>query len=168
MYVMRNPLVGHQGIHQTSDVQLHPLGTIIQADDATFGAGEFVYLRGVGSTLLGSWVTYNRDDGSTARLVANAIGPCAVAMGAHVANTFGWYQIDGKAVGKSLAAVNDANVYASGTAGSTDDAVVAGDRVKGAKYASDNGTIVDAAGTSVANAAEFEIHRPYMDDGLAA
>jgi hypothetical protein len=42
-----------------------------------------------------------------------------------------------------------------------DDAIVAGDRVKGAKGAS----AVDSPATG---AAEFEIDYPLMDDGLAA
>jgi len=57
--------------------------------------------------------------------------------------------------------VDNANVYATSTAGSIDDAVVSGDRVKNAKGAS-------AVGTPSAGLAEFEIWRPYMDDGLAA
>ena len=107
-------------------------------------------------------MTYNSDDHSTTRLAANAIGPVAVAMSACVASNYGWYQISGKAVGKALASFADnANVYATATAGSIDDAVVAGDRVKLAKGAS-------AVGTPSAGLAEFEIHRPFMDDALAA
>lgn len=139
-----------------------PLGTIITAVDPTLGAGEFIYLGGVASTAVGSWVTYNADDFSTALLAANAIGPVAVAMAATVASTKGWYQIGGKAVGKALASFADnANVYATATAGSVDDAVVAGDRVKRAKGAS----AVDTPSTGLA---EFEIDRPFMDDALAA
>jgi hypothetical protein len=139
-----------------------PVGTIMRATDPTYGAGEFIYLAGVASTAVGSWVTYNLDDGSTTLLAANAIGPVAIAMGATVASTYGWYQIQGKAVGKALTGfVDNANVYATATAGSVDDAVVAGDRVKGAVGAS-------ALGTPSAGLAEFEIARPFMDDGLAA
>ncbi|MCU0905633.1 MAG: hypothetical protein MUE83_17460, partial [Tabrizicola sp.] len=99
------------------------VGTIVRAVDPIYGAGEFIYLKGVASTVTGSWVTYNMDDGSTALLAANAIGPVAVAMGATVANTWGWYQIQGKAVGRVLAGfVDNANVYATATAGSVDDA----------------------------------------------
>ena len=52
-------------------------------------------------------------------------------------------------------------VYATSTAGSIDDAVVAGDRVKLAIGAS-------AVDTPSSGLAEFEIQRPYMDDGTAA
>lgn len=154
--------MGLPGITSTDTVQAAPLGTIVTAEDETYGGGEFIYLRGLASTVLGSWVTYNTDDGSTTLLAANAIGPVAVAMSANVANQFGWYQIQGKAVGRALAGfLDNANVYATATAGSVDDAVVAGDRVKGAVGAS-------AVGTPAANLAEFEIARPFMDDGLAA
>jgi hypothetical protein len=158
-----NPIIGLQPIVEVSSVQQHPLGMIVQAVDETYGAAEFVYLKGVASTVVGSWVTYNADDGTTALLAANAIGPVGVAMSANAAaTTFGWYQISGKAVGKALALFADnANVYATATAGSVDDAVVAGDRVKLAKGAS-------AIDTPSAGFAEFEIHRPFMDDAVAA
>src|SRR6478752_3435722 len=74
------------------------LGDIIRAFDPVYGGGEFIYLKGAASTVLGSWVTYNADDYSTTLLAANAIGPVAVAMGATVASTSGWYQIQGKAI----------------------------------------------------------------------
>lgn len=154
--------IGLQPIADTSTTQQHPLGTIIRAEDPTYLAGEFIYLKGVASTAVGSWVTYNMDDGTTTLLAANAIGPVAVAMSANVASQYGWYQIHGKAVGKALAGfLDNGNVYATGTAGSVDDAVVAGDRVKGAVGAS----AVDTPSTGLA---EFEIARPFMDDALAA
>jgi hypothetical protein len=163
-FVPLTSLAGVQPIAltETTAQQVFPVGTIVQAEDATYGTGEFIYLKGLASTVVGSWVTYNADDYSTALLAANAIGPVAVAMSACVADQFGWYQISGKAVGLALTGFADnANVYATATAGSVDDAVVAGDRVKLAKGAS-------AVGTPSAGLAEFEIHRPFMDDGLAA
>lgn len=161
-FVIADGRVGHQPIAETSTVKRHPLGKIVTAADPTYGEGEFVYLKGVASTAVGSWVTYNMDDGSTALLAANAIGPVAVAMSACVANQYGWYQINGKAVGKALTGyADDGLVYATATAGSVDDAVVAGDRVKRAKGAS-------AVGTPSSGLAEFEIDRPFMDDATAA
>jgi len=127
-----------------------------------YGAGEFIYLKGVASTAVGSWVTYNPDDFSSTLLAANAIGPVAIAMSACVANEYGWYLVQGKAVGKVAAGfVDNANVYATATAGTADDAIVAGDRVKGAVGAS-------AIGTPSAGLAEMEIARPFMDDAVAA
>ena len=161
-YVITENRLGQSLIGSVDTAAAVPVGTIVTATDPTYGAGEFIYLQGVASTAVGSWVTYNLDDGLTALLAANAIGPVAVAMGATVASTYGWYQISGKAVGKALASFADnANVYATATAGSIDDAVVAGDRVKLAKGAS----AVDTPSTGLA---EFEISRPFMDDAVAA
>ena len=165
-YKVIDPVIGAQPITEVSATQMHPLGTIVRADDVvatgtSYGSGEFIYLKGVANTVVGSWVTYNMDDGTTALLAANAIGPVGVAMSANAAaTTFGWYQISGKAVGKALAAYADnALVWATGTAGSVDDTVVDGDMVHLAKGAS----AIDGPGTGLA---EFEIHRPYNDDIL--
>lgn len=170
-YTLMNVFLGYPKIASTSTAPwigggtlntTPPLGTIVTATDPTYGVGEFIFLKGVASTAVGSWVTYNQDDNSTTLLAANAIGPVAVAMSANVASQYGWYQISGKAVGKALTGfVDDANVYATATAGSVDDAVVAGDRVKNAKGAS----AVDTPSTGLA---EFEIARPWMDDAVAA
>jgi len=153
---------GAQAIADTSTTAKHALGARVVATDPVYGEGEFIYLLGVASTAVGSAVTYNADDFTTALLAANAIGPVGFAMSANVADQYGWYQISGKAVGKVLAGFADnANCYATGTAGSIDDAVVAGDRVKNCKGAS----AVDTPSTGLA---ELEIHYPVMDDGLAA
>ncbi len=161
-YITTDAVAGSQPIANTSTAKLHELGKCVNATDPTYGAGEFIYLQGVASTVLGSLVTYNQDDYTTVRLAANAIGPVAVAMSVNVAGQYGWYQVKGKAVGKVLAGFADnANVYATATAGSVDDALVAGDRVKRAKGAS-------AIGTPDTGLAELEITYPFMDDGLAA
>lgn len=157
--------LGLPGITQIVSATEYPnigalAGTIVQASDPTYGTGEFILLKGVASTAVGSWVTYNYDDNTTTLLAANAIGPVAVSMTANTAaTTYSWYQISGKAVGLALTGfLDDANVYATATAGSVDDAVVAGDRVKLAKGAS----------AVSGGLADFEISRPFMDDGLAA
>jgi hypothetical protein len=155
-------LAGLQLIDATDTVQNHPLGLIIRAFHPTYGCGEFIYLKGVATCAVGSWVTYSLDGGATALLAANAIDPVAIAMSACVASNFGWFQISGTAVGLVAALFADnANVYATATPGTVDDAIVAGDRVKLAKGAS-------AIGTPAAGFAEIEIARPFMDDGLAA
>lgn len=161
-----SPLIGAQPIASVSTTQLHPLGTRVRAVDKgtnANGEAEFVYVKGVTNGAVGSWVTFNPDDYSTTLLAANAIGPVGVLLAALDATTdFGWCQVTGKAVAKAAASFADnANVYATATAGTVDDAVVAGDRVKGAKGASD----IDAPATGMA---EFEINHPFMDDALAA
>lgn len=151
-----------QAIADTSTVQLLPLGTRIRAQDGAstaYGVGEFIYLKGVASTVVGSVVTYNQDDHSTALIVANAIGPVAFAMSACVASEFGWYQIYGKAVADVAAGFADnANCYTSST-GVIDDTIVAGDLIKNCKGAS----AIDTPSTGLA---EVEIQYPFVDDGL--
>lgn len=160
-YRIVDGIIGSQGIHETDTVQRHPLGQVVNAADPVYGAGEFIYLKGVVDTVLGSAALYAPDDWSTSLLVANDIGSVGIAMAANVANQYGWYQIKGKAIGKVGAVVDNANVYSTATPGQLDDAVVAGDRVKNAKFASANGT--PAAGL-----AEIEIDRPFVDDAAAA
>lgn len=161
-YVITDGPIGHQALDEVSTTQNHPVGKIVKAYDPDYGEGEFIYLLGVASTAVGSAVTYNMDNGSTTLLAANAIGPVAFAMGANVASSYGWYQIQGKAVGKVATGFADnANCYATSTAGTIDDAVVSGDRIKRCKGAS-------AIGTPSSGLAELEIHRPFMDDGVAA
>tara|TARA_Y100001937_G_C6943080_1_gene251246 strand:+ start:62 stop:568 length:507 start_codon:yes stop_codon:yes gene_type:complete len=158
-------LIGGQAIDETSTEQLHPLGMRVFAEDLAstdYGVGEFIYLKGVASTALGSFITYTEDSFSTALLAANAVGQVAVSMSANVANQYGWYQISGKAVGKALTSYADNGlVYATSTAGSIDDEVVSGDRVKRAIGAS-------AVGTPSSGLAEFDIQYPFMDDGAAS
>ncbi len=157
--------LGVQLIAETSTTQRHPLGKRVQATDidtTAYGVGEFIYLKGVASTVVGSAVTYNEDDFSTALLAANAIGQVAFSMSINVANQYGWYQVFGKAVGKGAAGlVDNANCYATATAGTIDDAVVAGDRIKQCKTAS-------ALDTPSTGLVELEISYPFMDDAVAA
>lgn len=161
-----SPVVGLQPIDEVSTTQNHPLGTIVQAVDRGSngnGVGEFIYLKGVASGARGAWVTYSADSGACVLLAANAIGPVGIMMSTlDAATDYGWVQISGKAVGKAAAAYADNGlVYATATPGTVDDAVVAGDRVKEALGAS----AVDSPETGYA---EFEIHRPFMDDATAA
>ena len=96
-----------QAIDATETTQNVPLGTIITAEDkdlsTDYGVGEFIYLKGVASTVVGSVVVYNSDDHSTTLASANAVGPIATAMSACVSGNFGWFQIQGKGVAKVLA-----------------------------------------------------------------
>lgn len=161
LFVHTSQELGLQPIAETSTTQRHPLGKRVRARDTAttaYGEGEFIYLKGVASTAIGSWVTINADDFSTTLLAANAIGPVGVSMSANVASQYGWYQVYGKAVGLALTGyVDNALVWATSTAGSVDDAVVDGDMVHLAKGAS-------ALDTPSTGFAEFEISYPYTDD----
>jgi hypothetical protein len=138
------------------------LGREIDAVDPVYGNGKFIFLKGVASTARGSAVLYNPDDWTTSLLAANDIGYVAIAMAAvDLVTKAGWYQIQGKAIVKAGTVADNGNVYSTATPGTLDDAVVAGDRVKNAKFAS-------ADGTPSAGLAEIEINRPFVDDAVAA
>jgi hypothetical protein len=155
-YIITNGPVGCQPVATTSTVKNHPLGMIVRASDPTYGSGEFIYLAGATSTIVGSWVTYNMDDGTTTLIVPNAIGPVAVAMSINVGSSYGWYQIQGKAIGYAADVADNGKVYIDTLAGRCDDAVVAGDKVHNAKWAS--------AEDTATNLAEVEIARPFCTD----
>jgi hypothetical protein len=99
--------IGGQAIADTSTTANHPLGKIVVARDPTYGEGEFIYLLGVASTVVGSVVTYHPSTAQTALApVGNALSkPIAVSMSANVAAQYGWYQISGLAVASKAAAI---------------------------------------------------------------
>ena len=142
-YKISTPLLGFQPIAETSTTQRHPLGTIVTAIDPTYGAGEFIYLKGIGSTAVGTMVDYDQTLGTTALSPATGgIGPVAVAMSANVASQYGWYQIAGAAaVAAPNAAVVGAEVFSlAATPGSVDDAQVNGEQILNAKFSTTTGT----------------------------
>ena len=58
-YQIMNPIAGMQSIGDTSTTQNQVLGTVVQAKDVAstaYGAGDFIYLLGVASTVVGSFV----------------------------------------------------------------------------------------------------------------
>lgn len=107
-YRITTPLVGAQPIADTSTTKQHELGQIVQAVDPSYGMGEFIYLLGVGSTVVGSAVNWSLATHQTAlAVVGNDISrPIGFAMSANGAAAYGWYQISGFAVAKKNAAVS--------------------------------------------------------------
>lgn len=99
-YLIVDGRVGAQPIGVTDTTQNHALGTVIRAKDATLGEGEFIYLKGVANTVVGSVVVYNTANFQTTLAPAgsNKPQPVAFAMSANVASQYGWYQIGGNAV----------------------------------------------------------------------
>lgn len=154
-----SPAIGFQAIDATETTQLVPLGTRIRARHATYGEGEFIYLLGVASTVVGSVVLFSPDNYATSLATANDVGKLGVAMSANVANQYGWYQIYGKGAAKVLTGfVDNADCYLTATAGSVDDADVAGDYIRGMRGAS----AIDTPSTGLA---EVELGYPEVADG---
>lgn len=118
---------------------------------------EFIYLKGVASTAVGSWVFFDEAHVTTLT-VANSLGRVAVARAAVDATTkFGWYQIYGSVSALCLASFADnAKVWVTSTAGSVDDADVAVDLVDGA--------IGRSARDTTTGLATFELNYPMAHD----
>lgn len=154
-YVIIENRLGQTLIGSVDTVEKVPVGTIVRAADPVYGAGEFIYLKGVASTILGSFVVYDTI-GATTLTTAATKGPAAVAMAATVASTWGWYQITGTAIVDAGTVADNGDVYSTGTPGEVDDAVVDGDLIHLARFASANGT--PSAGLALC-----EINRPYQD-----
>lgn len=120
-------------VTDTSTVQKLALGTRALGVDPTLGVAEFIYLKGVAGTAVGSLVIYDAKNGTTTLAVAASKGPVAVAMSANVANQFGWYCVKAAVVPVLSLTANAAGAvqYVTATAGVADDAVVAGQGIDG-------------------------------------
>jgi hypothetical protein len=155
--------MGMQPLTDTSTTQQHPLGTrVVGIDDnptaTNKGEAEFIYLKGIASTVVGSLVTYDIFLGLTALAPATGgFGPVAVAMSINVANQFGWYQVRGIAAVKAPnAMVVGAEIFMlAATPGSIDDAAVAGEQILNAKATT-------TTGTPSAGLALIEINYPFL------
>jgi len=136
------------------------LGKIVRAVDPTYGTAEFICLKGVASTAVGSVVTYNTSSFTTALapVGTNKPQPIAIAMSANTAaTTFGWYQISGVAVVAktctvSLAANAAVGVLTTGLIAGTG----SGKEVEGALVAA------VASATAGRTTVQVVINRPHM------
>ena len=129
-----------------------PLGT--RAYDAN--GNEYIYLTGVASTAVGSWVTFDEAH-ITTLAVADAKGRVAIAMAATVASTYGWYQIYGKSITglcSTPTADNDI-LYLTASPGMVSGTDVAGDLI--------SGTIARGAASPTV-VLTVELSYPYCDD----
>jgi hypothetical protein len=136
------------------------LGSVARAFDPTYGEGEFILLKGVASTIVGSLVIY---DGLTyattlAPVTANQARPVAVAMAANTSATkFAWYQVEGTALVARTTGVRLSPTVAIGvTSIGKVAASSSGKEILGARSA--NAATVASATATVA----IVINRPHM------
>jgi hypothetical protein len=142
------------------------LGMIVKATDPTYGMGEFILLKGVASTVVGSLVRYNSVSFQTVLVAATAVQamPVAVAMAATDASAsalYGWYQIAGTAVLAKTAVIILPNVavYVSATAGKVKALASAGLQVVACR--SQLVTTASASGTVLVT-----INRPHLQSQI--
>jgi len=93
----------------------------------------YTYLSGVGSLAAGDWVAFDEAYGAT-RLIADEVGPVAIAMGAFDATTeYGWAQIYGvNTIANTDTVAADVGLYTRASAGQASDSDVAGEAIVGA------------------------------------
>jgi hypothetical protein len=132
-----------------------PVGTIAMTTDQK----ECIFLKGVASTVAGSWVAFDEAYVTTLLNTSTAgslVSQLAVASAATVASTYGWYYISG-AVSASVgsAVADNGKLYASAADGVVEDAVSAGNQIHGA-YAR------AATTTAAVLLSSVQISRPFI------
>lgn len=159
--------IGTQPIANTETTAKHALGTRIKMVDPVYGEGEFIYLKGVASTVVGSVVTWDGASSGTptyqtvlAPATANLAQPVAVSMSANIAAQFGWYQLSGNAViaTNGTLAAGPGPVYLVGS-GQITSVATAGKQMVNARNCT-------ATGTPAANQAVVQIERPFAQGAI--
>jgi hypothetical protein len=138
------------------------LGRIIEANDPTYGTGEFILLAGVANTAVGSVVAYNSTSFTTVLAPAGASlpQPIAVAMSANAsASTWGWYQISGVAVCTKSSASLVSGVAVGITTAGLINATASAAEVQGA--------LVAATATTTATTVLITLNRPHMQGRIS-
>lgn len=150
---------GWQRIATNSATQQHRLGTIVQAYDPTYGTGEFIYLKGINSTIVGSIVNY--DDSFLTALDTSAVTgpsrPLAVAMSICVTGEFGWYQISGMALCAKATSTSFADGVGIASASGLAIALATGNVIQGAVTFA----VASALSGTAPDLAEVAINRPH-------
>ena len=160
-----NTVASIDGAGQAYTAARVALGTIAQGVDDLGNSAEFIYLKGVASTIAGSVVTYNRLDNTTTLLVADACGPVAVAMSANnLSTTFGWYCIKGYVLAdvvanSAAAAAGQPGIGRETTNGKVGDGRAAGDEIN---------NCFQRVATTVAALAYIEIDHPFVNNFTGA
>lgn len=135
------------------------VGTRAFGRDTTGNSAEYIYLKGIGSTIVGSVVTFD-ELGVTALIAANAKGPVAVATGLTVASTWGWYGIQGAFLTDVVANSADNSTIGRETIdGKVGDGRAAGDQIANA---------FQRAATTTAAVVLCQFDHSFVDDFLGA
>lgn len=122
-----------------------PLGTVVQGHDTVSGtAGEFIYVQANTNMTEGQAAVIsllNKCDLASSAAHANSGQPVGFVPNVVVANgDFFWLKISGTIKAKAAAVAANAKVMLSATAGTVDDAAIAGSQVLGALFSTADGT----------------------------
>lgn len=132
-YIVNEARIGVQPVSEKSTTQKHPLGTVVQVNDATYGDGLVMYVKGAASVESKEWCTWDQHNGAIVRGAANGKGTVGITIATLTASYYGWIARKGVFSGQCLTQFADnGKVFFTGTAGAVDDASVAGDLISGA------------------------------------
>ena len=134
-------------------------GQIVKGFDPVYGMGEFILLKGVASTAVGSLVIFNTTNYTTTLcpVTANLGQPVAVSMTANTSSSnWSWYQIEGVAIVAKSAVVLAANVAIAVSSTGKVGANSSGKQILGARTA--NTASVASATTTV----QVILNRPHL------
>jgi len=118
------PVTPYAGVQPFNDwfapdtIQRHTLGLTLNAVDPYWGAGKFMYVKSTDAILKGSLVAW--DESYNGVLLPSAVTqgfPFGVAMAPMASGTYGWIQLEGRAVYKTNATVAADGVVAVAAAG---------------------------------------------------
>ena len=132
-------------------------GQIVKGFDPTYGMGEFILLKGVASTAVGSLVIFNTTNYTTTLcpVTANLGSPVAISMTANTSSSnWSWYQIEGVAVVAKSAVVLANNVAIGVSSTGKVGTSASGKQILGARTA--NSTV--SATTTV----QLILNRPHL------
>lgn len=120
-YNLVTPRIGAQAIGTVDSTQNHPLGTVVQAKDATLGEGSFIYVRASNSVAQYDAVAIKDGYVVAPLTITNAknaveVGFTQVAVGTK--GDYFWAQKDGRPIVKCILATQpNVPLYASATGG---------------------------------------------------
>jgi hypothetical protein len=132
-------------------------GQIVKGFDPVYGMGEFILLKGVASTAVGSLVIFNTTSYTTTLcpVTANLGSPVAISMTANTSSSnWSWYQIEGVAVVAKSAVVLANNVAIGVSSTGKVGTSASGKQILGARTA--NSTV--SATTTV----QLILNRPHL------
>src|SRR5438067_3965884 len=119
-YKLKDGMLGTPDPSVSNDTtQRFPLGYIAQAEDATYGDAELMYVKFTGTVVAGDFVSFDRYNKTaiqspTTAAAAKGLG-IGVALAAQTSGAFGWLLIRGVHDGANVVTATAAGALLSGS-----------------------------------------------------
>ena len=128
----------------------------VRADPA---GNEYIFLQGVGSLAAQDVVVYDEDFVTTRLSTSASYGPVAVALVAADATTeYGWFGLSGEFTADAADVADNAEVYATATAGRIDDAADNDHKITGMVFRSTDNSSAASATVQIRRGGAFHTH----------